>query len=626
MDAPDRVLVDSVAEPEGEAPIDGALMAAALRANAWRIAAAVAAVTLVVLVVSLAAADRYRATARIVPTASAPTAGATTGDADTRGLSTSLAFLTTAPVRAAAAKRVPGESAASLQDKVSAAVESGADVIDVTATDGDPGRAAVIANAVATAFLDQRAAAARASLNRTAAGLRAQLAADPPAEQAAAIRTRLGELAVQRADAGGDLELAETAQPPSSPSSPRPLRNAVIAFFAALLIAVVAVLAHERLRPHAGGARELARLAGVPVLATLPDGSGPRFDGLAHRLAQLGRRLPSALRPPVRRLVAALVGRDREREARRRIAMEEALHALLAAVMLDLPVDRHQTLLVTSPRSGQGTACVTAELARALAEAGQRSLALSVDLTSPALGRELGVAPEPGLAQALAHAAAGNATTLRPSAARDAPEVAVVPSGGPEADGLGLLRPGAVDALFAAIDASAYGFVLVEAPGLLSAPETRLVGRHADAVVLVCDVRAPGSDVADTRQALARLAVPVLGVIATAGAPRARAADQDAVGSVPAVEAAPALALAGPATNGRRPDGEVARAEPDPELVARLRDADHPLTTAELRGALENISATRLRAQLRELMERGEVERSGSGLRGDPYVYGVRKR
>ena len=130
--------------------MDGARMAAALRAAALPVALTVIAVTVLVLLVSLSASARYRATVRIVQDpASVATGG---GDTDQRRLATSLAFLNTPAVREAAAEEVPGATAASLEHKVSGVVASGANVIEVRATDGAPFRAAAIANAVRDAI------------------------------------------------------------------------------------------------------------------------------------------------------------------------------------------------------------------------------------------------------------------------------------------------------------------------------------------------------------------------------------------------------------------------------------------------------------------------------------------
>src|SRR5439155_766791 len=81
-----------------------------------------------------------------------------------------------------------------------------------------------------------RTASERAAILRTRAALTAQLAGvgrGPSASaQAADIRTRLSGLVVDEANAGNDLQLAQAAEPPSGPYAPRPLRNAILAFFA----------------------------------------------------------------------------------------------------------------------------------------------------------------------------------------------------------------------------------------------------------------------------------------------------------------------------------------------------------------------------------------------------------
>ena len=84
--------------------MDGARMAAALRAAVLPVALTVVAITVLVLLVSLFASARYRATARIVQDPASVAAGG--GDTDQRRLATSLAFLNTPVVREAAANLV----------------------------------------------------------------------------------------------------------------------------------------------------------------------------------------------------------------------------------------------------------------------------------------------------------------------------------------------------------------------------------------------------------------------------------------------------------------------------------------------------------------------------------------
>jgi capsular polysaccharide biosynthesis protein len=605
--APDRTFGDPGAEPPGEAPMDGARMAAALRAAARPVALTVVAVTALVLVVSLSVSARYRATARIVQ----DSASTASSDTDQRALATSLAFLNTPAVRDAAAKKVPGTTAASLEHKVTGVVQSGANVIDVSATDASAVQAAEIANAMAAAFLDRRAEAERASIARTRAALESELVPGTPADQAAAIRTQLSELAVQSANAGSDLQLAEAARAPSSPYAPRPLRNAVIAFFATLFIAVVAVLVLERLRPRARGALAVGRLTGLPVLATLPAGGSSRLTSR-------------------RRAASSVEQVDAE--------ADEAMWSLVGAILLELPpADRH-VLLVASPRPGQGSARVSAGLARALARAGHTTLALSTDNGSTALARELAAPTETGAGGGPMAVPGLQGSHLTVVQGRDG--VAVVPQNGVEARGAGLLGPGAVDVLFSSLEKASYGYVVIEAPGLLTDPEPRLLAGRGDAIVLVCLEGAPEHDLVEARAALASLRARVLGVVVTRGdgsakpkpepaaapgMPRESTPAPEPEGVAPAeVEAVassePDVAFAELETEAISPGPSVAEGETR-EVLERLRAADRPLTSAEVRAAMGNPPPARVRSSLRRLVERGEVVRNGNGRRGDPYVY-----
>ena len=620
--------------------MDGARMAAALRAAALPVALTIVAITVLVLLVSLFASARYRATARIVQDPASVAAGG--GDTDQRRLATSLAFLNTPVVREAAAEEVPGTTAASLEHKVSGAVASGANVIEVRATDGSRFRAAAIANAMARAFLDRRASAERESIDQTRTALEGELAPGTPPDQASAIRSRLSDLAVQSANAGSDLQLAEMARPPSSPYAPRPLRNAVIAFFATLFVAVVGVLVMERLRPRARGAPALGRLTGVPILATLPAAKGSLGQRKASsRLTSLSRHLPDALAQPLE-AAGGRLDRKADSDAERvRGETDLAMWSLVGAILLELrPAGRH-VLLVASPRRGQGSARVVAGLARALVRAGHSTLALSTDSGSIDLTRELAVPSEPGHVEASSWTADPETRSPRFSVVHGRDGVAVVPQNGVPTGGAELLGPGAVEALFAWLAETGYGYIIVEAPGLLTDPEPRLLARHADAIVLACPERSPELDVLDARAALSPLAARLLGVVVTpdgGSAEESGSTEPDArkntptpkpqnaghpEGGPPASFLEPrvhelALAELGAAAPSR--GTSIAESEAR-QVLEQLRVAGRPLTTTELRAALGDPPAARVRSTLRRLVARGEVVRDGNGRKGDPYVY-----
>ena len=110
----------------------------------------------------------------------------------------------------------------------------------------------------------------------------------------------------------------------------------------------------------------------------------------------------------------------------------------------------------------------------------------------------------------------------------------LVPGGGAPGDGVGLLRPGAVDALFVALGNAGYDYVVVDAPGLLSAPEAWLVARNAEAAIVACEERPSPEELAEVRRALERLDVRVLGAVSVGSHTPAATATVAVVAAVPA--------------------------------------------------------------------------------------------
>jgi hypothetical protein len=302
------------------------------------------------------------------------------------------------------------------------------------------------------------------------------------------------------------------------------------------------------------------------------------------------------------------------------------VRSLLGTVLLELTPDRRHLLAVTSPRRDDASARVTAELGRALGRAGQPTLVLSTDLGSPALAEALGVPSVPGLGDRVGGAEGRSLTIgVRPVPGQESLDV--LPAGRPPRDGVGLLRPGLLDELMAALGRTAYRYVLVHAP-VLDAPETRLMLRRADAVLLACPEHSAADELAEARIALERSGVTPLGAVTTAGGPAAPrpappASDRGPVLAPPAeAEPRPVPAIepeTGAAANGAKPAGTDVQ-----DVLARLRAAERPLSAAELREALGDPPPARLRSSLRRLLENGDVVRMGSGTRRDPYRYGAR--
>jgi Mrp family chromosome partitioning ATPase len=473
-------------EPDDE-PVDVPRYLAALK-RAWPlIALIIVLMTVTVFVLSRVLSESYRASARIVLDDRAGVFEAADVETVRRRLTTVQALLTTRRVLARAADRLPDETARTLEDKVEASVDEDANLVDVAATDGDPAGAAAIANAVARSFLAMEETAERRRFLRARAALRAALdrleGLAGRREERQTIRARLTELSVNQAAAGTELQLAQSARPPSEPDSPRPVRNTIFAFFASAFIAVLAALAIDQVAPRLSGPRELSRLTGVPILAALPS--------------------PRRLR------------------ARRR-QTEEAYQALQASA-LQLPADR-KVMLITSPFTSGAKSAVAARLARLLARGGSRTLIISADLRQPKIEKLLGVPNAPGLTDVLHALGQGEGqgvdelleqSVVAVSAAPSGPDLDVLPSGSASANPAQLFAAEPMSLLFGALERSDYRYVLVDGSPLLGVVDGPLLARYADAVIAVCRLdRMTPAAAAELGEILQRLPTPALGLVA----------------------------------------------------------------------------------------------------------------
>jgi polysaccharide biosynthesis transport protein len=473
-------------------PIEVGRYLSALRRSWLLILLIVVPLTAAVYLVSLTLPEAYRATAKLVVESAADPLETRDVESVERRLATIQVLLTTRQTFRRAARRLKGETPATLRDKVQASVDPNANIINVVATDDTAAGAAQIANAVATSFLVTEGRAERRRLNRARATLVRALAdltgrTLQAQEERAALRARLTDLNFGAASAGSELELAEAARPPADPYSPRPVRNAIFGLFAASFVAALVVLARAQLKPRITGARELSRLLDLPVLVEIP---------YVRRRFGHGPKTLQAVE-------------------------YEAYQTLQASLRRQLPPTRQQIVLVTSALHGEGKTEVTAALGLVLSHARLRTWLVSADMRWPRLHELFDVAQTPGLAEVLAAARQdGNSTASRMTAARtgsraaEAGSLHVLASGRMPADPAQLLASDTLDVFFDDVKESDYDYVLLDGPPLLGLVDSQVLAQRADGMLIVCrpDRMTPENAIA-LRELLERLDVNPLGLV-----------------------------------------------------------------------------------------------------------------
>jgi Mrp family chromosome partitioning ATPase len=161
------------------------------------------------------------------------------------------------------------------------------------------------------------------------------------------------------------VHLVEAATPPDHRSSPKPLRNSVIAGAVAFVLALFGVALLARFEDRISGEQELTALLGASVLARVPEVGRSRRPTHVWTSDQDPAFLEAF---EFLRLNLQLTGQDRD----------------------------SQVIAVTSPAIADGKSTVVAWLARSLALSGAEVVAVDLDLRKPELHAYLDAARQPG--------------------------------------------------------------------------------------------------------------------------------------------------------------------------------------------------------------------------------------
>jgi Mrp family chromosome partitioning ATPase/capsular polysaccharide biosynthesis protein len=253
--------------------------------------------------------------------------------------------------------------------QVSITSKPGEDFVDVSANAGDPASAATIANAFAQALVRSlngsevvRIADALKLSQTELQGLPRGISAQG---QRAVLADQINRLELALRVPNTIARQVNTAQPPTSPSSPKPLKDALFALILSLVAAVGVVYGLERFDRRLKNPDEMEAAYARPLLAVLPHSGAPTPSRQGH--AALG----SDFREPFR-----------------------VLRTNIELASVDAPP---RTIVVSSAMPGEGKSTVVRNLALAFREAGKRVAVVDLDLRHPALGPLFGIEPGPGV-------------------------------------------------------------------------------------------------------------------------------------------------------------------------------------------------------------------------------------
>ncbi len=412
------------------------------------------------------------------------------------------------------------------------------DVISVTASAGEPERAAEIANIYASTYLELRKDRLVSDYAQTSAAVQSQISAidgqlatldeqhtdelDEIDSALAAERRRdntdtseLDALEQQRSElvrrqseqrapltsqravytqglttlqlntdlaSGGIAQIISEAEEPEGPASPRPVRNLILGALSGLLLGLGAAFALEQLDDAVVSPEDLTRATDqLPILATIPQSGRTHFWN-----------------------------RSRREAVERTPAVTEAFRSFRTSLQfaaLDRPL---RVVQVTSALPGEGKSVTTANLGRLLAEAGKRICIIDTDLRRSSIHNYLGVTATAGYPEYLLGHKPLNEIFVRVDPNH---QLYLLPAGATPPDPAQLLSTRAMAELIHKLSGM-FDLVLVDSPPVRPVSDPLIVSKLVDGVVLVARSGvSKREDVHASISALQHVDAPLLGTV-----------------------------------------------------------------------------------------------------------------
>lgn len=388
------------------------------------------------------------------------------------------------------------------------------DVIEVRARSTIPQRAADIANAYASAYIDFRRTQAVDDVLGAAQQIRAKIddlqkqidaldteVANAPAPAQAGVRQstgsqrdtlltqqglfkqKLDELQVDAALKSGGAQLVTRATVPTSPVEPQPVRSGLLAMGVGLLLGVGLAFLLDHLDDSVKTKDDLDRVApNVPVIGLIP--------------AVLGWKVTDE--PQV-------VSIDDPKSA-----ASEAYRTLRTSIQFLALEEPIRTLHVTSPNAQEGKTTTLCNLGVALARAGQRVVVVCADLRRPRLHEFFGLENAVGFTSVLLGKVPLTAA-LQPVAAQ--PRLSILASGPLPPNPSELLSSKRTVDVLTSLRGHC-DIVLVDSPPVLPVTDALVISGRVDATILVCVSGATSrKDTSRAVELLEQVDAPLVGTV-----------------------------------------------------------------------------------------------------------------
>ncbi|MBN1460313.1 MAG: hypothetical protein JXA57_12315 [Armatimonadetes bacterium] len=489
---------------------------AAVRERWWIVPVAAIVVGALVFAVSLLLEPRYNATAQLVYSLNdAQLVSRALSSSDSANLphniSSDALTLRTSDFAERVRKALEASlSAEDLRSSIRISSDPGPDVIEVKAIGSDAVLVADIANAYAGEFVKERQESIEELLTEASGFVESRIASLSPEEEASAqgavLKQQREGLAMALSMQPGDYQVLQKATVPASPYSPRPFLNLLLGLCAGLVLGLMLAFMLDLLDRRVESRATPEQIMELPIIGSIPSVSGR------------SKKSPAGIEPAV--------GFQEGSEV-----LLQSMHVLRSNLKTLGFGETTRSVMVTSATAAEGKTTLAANLAICMALAGDRVVLVDADLRNPAIHGYLDIPNQQGLgdvlvngesswtdmiqAVALPQFVSPNVDFARTQTAEVAPvnKFVCLTSGPAISNPCGLLESGAVADVVAQIRGIT-DFVILDGPSLLATPETPLLARGVDALILVTDLaRVKPEEAIQVRRLLDQTGIAALGIV-----------------------------------------------------------------------------------------------------------------
>lgn len=279
------------------------------------------------------------------------------------------------------------------------------------------------------------------------------------------------------------IRILDRAEPAKAPFKPLPVRLSLMGAIIGLTLGVGLVVGKDVLNRTLKSPGDVPYHLGLPELALIPDRTStkdtPRRAGgdLGKGFQLLG--VANGSGKESKNNLALATWFDRES------VLAESFRGAVASILGNGNGQRPQVIMMTSPARGDGKSTVIANLGVALAEILPHVLIIDADLRNPRLPKIFNVANTWGLSNLLLENGGFDATPSISLARRtQVPGLWLLPPGPANANISSLLYSEQLPKLLKRLR-SEFDVILIDTPPLLHLADARVLGRWADAAILV---------------------------------------------------------------------------------------------------------------------------------------------